>query len=164
MMTSSNGNILHVTGLLCGEFTSLGEFPTQRPVTRGFGVFFDLRLNKQLSKQSWGWWFETPTRSLWRHRNDFVHIYNTSQWLCTRFMFCWALVLVDFKIYPSGLLHCHRSPHMIVSLMKNILSNFCKGFSIFRVNFKNNNIRAGGCFHLLRSSLLLCGSDLSHFR
>ena len=26
-------------------------------------------LNKQLSKQSWGWWFETPTRSLWRHCN-----------------------------------------------------------------------------------------------
>ena len=29
-----------------------GEFPTQRPVTRSFGVFFDLRLNKRLSKQS----------------------------------------------------------------------------------------------------------------
>ena len=27
----------------------------QRPVTRSFDVFFDLRLNKQLSKQSWGW-------------------------------------------------------------------------------------------------------------
>ena len=24
-------------------------------------------LNKRLSKQSWGWWFETPSRSLWRH-------------------------------------------------------------------------------------------------
>ena len=36
-----------------------GEFPTQRPVTRSFDVFFDLRLNKRLSKQSWGWWFET---------------------------------------------------------------------------------------------------------
>ena len=27
-----------------------GEFPVQRPVTRSFDVFFDLRLNKQLSK------------------------------------------------------------------------------------------------------------------
>ena len=35
-----------------------GEFPEQRPVTRSFDVFFDLRLNKRLSKQ-WGWWFET---------------------------------------------------------------------------------------------------------
>ena len=46
-----------------------GEFPSQRPVTRSFDIFFDLRLNKRLSKQSWGWWFETLSRSLWRHRN-----------------------------------------------------------------------------------------------
>ena len=46
-----------------------GEFPTQRPVTRSFDVFFDLRLNKRLSKQPWGWWFETLAWSLWRHRN-----------------------------------------------------------------------------------------------
>ena len=26
-------------------------------------------LNKRLSKQSRGWWFETPSRSLWRHCN-----------------------------------------------------------------------------------------------
>ena len=31
------------------------------------GTLFDLCLNKRLSKQSWGWWFETPSRSLWRH-------------------------------------------------------------------------------------------------
>ena len=29
-----------------------GEFPAQRSVTRSFDVFFDLRLNKRLSKQS----------------------------------------------------------------------------------------------------------------
>ena len=33
--------------------------------------FFDLRLNKRLSKQSWGWWFETPSRPLWRQCNVF---------------------------------------------------------------------------------------------
>ena len=44
-----------------------GGFPPQRPVTRSFVVFFDLRLNKRLHKQSWGWWFETPLRPLWRH-------------------------------------------------------------------------------------------------
>ena len=27
-------------------------------------------LNKRWSKQSWGWRFETPSRSLWRHCND----------------------------------------------------------------------------------------------
>ena len=46
-----------------------GEFPTQRPVTRSFDAFFDRRLNKRLSKQSWAWWFETPSRPLWRHCN-----------------------------------------------------------------------------------------------
>ena len=67
MMMSSNGNIFRVTGHLSVP----GEFPAQRPVTRSFNVFFGLRLNKRLSKQSWGWWFETLSRSLWRHCNDY---------------------------------------------------------------------------------------------
>ena len=37
MMTSSNGNIFHVTGHFCGEFT--GELPAQRTVTRSFWCF-----------------------------------------------------------------------------------------------------------------------------
>ena len=48
-----------------------GEFPAQRPVTRSFDVFFDLRLNKRLSKQSRGWWLDTPSRPLWRHSNGY---------------------------------------------------------------------------------------------
>ena len=47
---------------LCG-------FPSQRSVTRNFDVFFDLRLYKQLNKQSRRLWFETSSRSLWRHCN-----------------------------------------------------------------------------------------------
>ena len=39
------------------------------PVTRSFDVFFDMRLNKRLSEQSKRWWFDTPSRSLWRHCN-----------------------------------------------------------------------------------------------
>ena len=69
IMTSSNGNIYRVTGPLCGEFNGPGEFPAQRPVTRSFDVFFDLRLIKWLSKEPWGWWFETPSLSLWCHCN-----------------------------------------------------------------------------------------------
>ena len=60
------GNIFRVTGPLCGDFTGPVEFPTQRPVARSFDVIFDLRLNKRLSKQPWGWWLETPSWSLWR--------------------------------------------------------------------------------------------------
>ena len=40
---------------------------------RGFDVFFDLCLNKWLSKHSWGWWSETPSRSWWRDWNGFIH-------------------------------------------------------------------------------------------
>ena len=47
----------------------IGEFPSQRPETRSFDAFFDLRLNKRLSKQSRSRWFETILRSLWRHCN-----------------------------------------------------------------------------------------------
>ena len=48
--------------LCAGNSPVTGEFPAQRPVTRSFDVSFDLRQNKQLNKQSWGWWFETPSR------------------------------------------------------------------------------------------------------
>ena len=70
MMTSSNGNIFSVTGPLWGGFTGIRWIPLTKPVKRSFGVFFLLCLNKWLSKQSWGWWLETPSRSLWRHCND----------------------------------------------------------------------------------------------
>ena len=45
------------------------EFPSQRPVTRSFDVFFDLHLNKRLSKQAKRRWFEKPSRLLWHHCN-----------------------------------------------------------------------------------------------
>ena len=70
MMTSSNGDTIHGTGPFVREF--FGEFPAQRPVTQIFDVFFELCLNKRLSEQSWGWWFETPSRSLWRHFNAYI--------------------------------------------------------------------------------------------
>ena len=54
MMTSSNENIFRVTGPSCGDSPVTGGFPSQRPVTRSFDVFFDLRRNKMLSKQWWG--------------------------------------------------------------------------------------------------------------
>ena len=59
---------------ICAENSPVpGEFTAQRPVTRSFDVIFDLRLNKQLSKQWWGWWFETLSHPLWRHRNAMLN-------------------------------------------------------------------------------------------
>ena len=56
--------------ICAGNSPVTGEFPAQRPVTRSFDAFFDLHLNKRLSKQSWGWWFETLSHPLLRHCND----------------------------------------------------------------------------------------------
>ena len=68
--------------LCVGNSPVTGEFPTQRPVTRSFGVFFDMSLNKRLSKQSRRRWFKTSSRSLWRHCNDKVSIVILSPYTC----------------------------------------------------------------------------------
>ena len=64
--------------ICAGNSPVTGEFPAQRPVTRSFGVFFDLHLHKWLSKQSWGWWFYTPSHPLWRHCNDYTTCQSNS--------------------------------------------------------------------------------------
>ena len=90
---------------LCAKNSPVtGEFPSQRPVTRSFGVFFDLCLSKRLSKQSRRRWFQTPSSSLWCHCN--VSISN----------YCESIALV-FK-------------HPRVSL-QNARNNFGKSLSIF---------------------------------
>ena len=68
MMTSSNGNIFRVTGHLWGEFTGIRWIPPHKGQWRE-DLMFDLCLNKRLREQSWGWWFETLWRPLWRHCN-----------------------------------------------------------------------------------------------
>ena len=77
-----------------------GEFPAQRPVTRSFDFFFDLRWIKGLYKQSWGWWFETISRPLWRPSNDNMGL-----------------------LYLMKLLYTHSGP-TILNLL-NGLHNFC---------------------------------------
>ena len=64
MMTSSNGNIFSVAGHFNGEFTGHRWIPrTKASDAELWWVFFYLRLIKRLSKQSRGWWFETPSWS-----------------------------------------------------------------------------------------------------
>ena len=42
---------------------------------RGALMFFSaLCLNKRLSKQSWGWWIETPSHPSWRHSNSYRYV------------------------------------------------------------------------------------------
>ena len=63
----------HVTGHLCGEFTDPRWIPRTKASDAELWCFFDLCLNKRLSKQWWGWWFETLSHPLWRHRNASNH-------------------------------------------------------------------------------------------
>ena len=63
-----------------GNSPATGEFPSQRPATRSFNIFFHRCLNKWLGKQSRGWWFETPSCSLWRHCIEWWG--NTSRFTC----------------------------------------------------------------------------------
>ena len=65
----NNGNIFRITGRLCGNSPV-----THRSVPWSFDVFFDLRLTERLSKQWWGWGFETPSFPLCRHCNG--HLIN----------------------------------------------------------------------------------------
>ena len=64
--------------LCAGNSPAIGEFPSQRPMMRRFDVFFDLGLNKQLSKQSWRRWFVTPSRLLWRHCIEVGQLFQAS--------------------------------------------------------------------------------------
>ena len=74
MMTSSNGNIFRVTGhFMQGIHRSPVNSP-HKGQWRG-ALMFSLiyALNKQLSKQSWGWWFETLPHP-WRHCNGHLNL------------------------------------------------------------------------------------------
>ena len=87
--------------LCAGNSPVSGEFLAQKPVTRSFNVFFDLRFSKRLSKQSWGWWFETLSRPLWRHCNGIGHTtlivlkpqsYLKGQWGKLYFVSTWDII------------------------------------------------------------------------
>ena len=65
---------------LSGGFPS--QSPSQRPVTRSFHAFFNLRLNIRLGKLSRRRWFETPSRSLWRHHKEWSN--HMHRWISQR--------------------------------------------------------------------------------
>ena len=96
---------------ICAENSPVaGEFLAQRPVTRSFDVFYDLRLNKRLNKQWWGWWFETPLRPLWRHSN-------------ASFMFVSSPVTMVFDVPQTNTL---SSRGLQVIILSNLIINATK--------------------------------------
>ena len=117
-MTSSNGNIFHITGPLWGNPPVTGGFPSQRPVTQSFDVFFELCVNKRWNKQSRCRWFETPSHSLWRHCNVTVK----SQYAAVFFFWVatidmpqhWVTFLIK-KIFRFHLYHWHGAQHPVIA-------------------------------------------------
>ena len=101
--------------LCAGNSPVTGEFPSHRPVTRSFDVFFDLHLNKRLSKQSRRWWFETPSRSLWRHCNGLPR----TCMLFYRLYLQWTIVLSVVSVWRCRLTNTVRCRYNAVTFLPN---------------------------------------------
>ena len=125
--------------LCVGNSLVTGEFAAQRPVTRSFDVFFDLRLNKPLSKQSWRLWFETPSRSSlhWRH-NDHDGVSNHQ---------------------PHGCLLNRLFRRRSKKASKLRVTGLCVENSPGPLNSPHKVQLRGKCFHLMTSSWLWRQSD-----
>ena len=114
----------------CNCFIYCTEFPTQRPVTRSFDLFFDLRPNNRLSIQSWGLWFVTPSRPLWRHRYGvssrwhlFVQMLNTDCVVtCIWFLHFFLPTEAEIRWPPFSGRHVHM--HVLEWTCMNFDSNF----------------------------------------
>ena len=136
MMTSSNGNIFRVTGPLCGELTSDRRIPRTKASDAELWCSCDLHLNKRLGKQSWGWWFETPSRSFWRHCNE------TIMTLVTPVMIIRVMKIEMIKVesnthikkeYSKVAFYC-GSFFVNNGLLKHLLVFYSTGFTWFRKN------------------------------
>ena len=103
--------------ICAGNSPVTGEFPSQRPVTRSFDVFFGMLLNKQLNKQWRGWWIETPSRPLWRNCNEIDHLHaGLLRKHCFNMYWCCLSFLVTEMAYIMGSRHYGRKGSTCLSL------------------------------------------------
>ena len=124
-----------VTGHLWGKPPITGGFPSQKPVTRSIDVFFYQRPNKRLSKQSRRLWFDTPSRSSWRHCNDYLHCRSKNQQMYLYHILVWgdssaagddptpSPMLVDMKHSISPSTSTMILPQMLTLWSKYILEH-----------------------------------------
>ena len=117
-----------------------GEFPAQRPMTRSFDVFFELRLNKRLCKQSWGWWFEMPLRPLWCHimlflafEDGFKVLFYPCSILLYMFSLFLSVAVVESRYHVSLSRHylcCFRCLRNLLLGVVNIMFISCSSILI----------------------------------
>ena len=145
--------------ICAGNSPVTGEFTAQWPVTRNFDVFFDLCLNKRLGQRSWGWWFETQLRSLWRHRNEYkfsageipfrvevVFTVHNSTWLviCTApghylgqwWLFNWTLGNKQQLNFNQSLTFSVKKMHLQMQFVE--CHSFCSGLKY--INSRNEKL------------------------
>ena len=173
MMTSLNENISALLAICAGNSPVTGELPAQRPVTRSFDVFFDLSLNKQFSKQSWCWWFETSSCPLWRHCNVFnpwsAHIFGMGGCLLIISHSSLSTVPLDWRQWPFNWQTFRRivitdmSANTVQGLYSVIDKTFyqqishCEMYGEIRYQFPTSTVQAlaYGNGHVVSSNTLL---------
>ena len=134
MLTSSNGNIFALLAICAGNSPVIGEFHAQRPVTRSFDAFFDLRLNKQFNKQSWGWWFESLSRSLWRHCNGcVVYLYILKDIIRESLTIRVSWHGLTRQRYHGGC-RWHSNLNASATILERVSSRLCYAISAFPLN------------------------------
>ena len=125
-----NGNIFRVTGHLAGDFTGPRWIPRTEASGAELWFFFDLRLNKRLSKQSWVWWFETISHPLWLHGNV-VGLLCIMIWHFTVYS-----IASHYLAFPSGLVRITiRHPIMYLSDSQYLAFLCCARCNIIHLSY-----------------------------
>ena len=133
LMLSSNGNIFRATGHLCREF--IGHrwiLRTKASDAELWCFIWSAPEYKRLSKQSWGWWFETPSHPLWRHCNGFEII-------------CESLVVFLYESVFRGILTTSSHPNVVSTW-------FFSSWKTRKASVKSGKI--GVIFYLLRRHMI----------
>ena len=113
-------------------------------LTRSFDVCCDLRLNTRLSKQSRRRWFETPSRSLWRHCNVNYFDNTILSTQSPQFIACICLYMLHFvrqtRMVMKKIHEFHLHHHNWFSLGKvepNMFKNviLCEHYIVFCAQF-----------------------------
>ena len=111
--------------LCAGNSPITAEFSSQRPVTRSFDVFFNLRQNIRLNKQSRRRWFKTSSRSSWRHSNVWLNRPSSSIRTDSNYQLYHCVLKswdIDICTFPQNSSVC-------TGLMHN-LSSWCKQWHV----------------------------------
>ena len=124
MMTSSNGSIFCVTGHLCGEFTVHRRIPCTKVSDAELWCFLWFAPEWTLSQQSWGWWFETPSRPLWRQSNaNEVRVWKRKIVFNISRIGEWSLMDFLCHLSISILTECSKNEHTLQAFSCVVL--FC---------------------------------------